>query len=156
VSRALPEPSSLAARLLAARTEPQLAEVCAPDLHYEDPFTAAPLHGVAQLARHRARLDAAFPDAQLALVAEPLTDGSRVVLGVAFAGRQSGLTEELPRLDRPVELHVVAWCELRDGRFARVRVFADRWSAAEQLGVLPTPGSLAARALSALQGFGLR
>src|SRR4051812_20510811 len=36
--------------------------VCAPDVHYEDPLTAAPLIGVRALKRHAKQLWAAMPD----------------------------------------------------------------------------------------------
>ena len=41
------------------------AELCTPDVHYEDPLTGEPLEGPAELGRHAARLWAAFPDARV-------------------------------------------------------------------------------------------
>ena len=53
-------------------------------------------------------------------------------------------------------VHVVFFCELREGRLYRVRAFLDAYDAAVQLGVLPRRGTLSGRALLLLRGFGLR
>ena len=53
-------------------------------------------------------------------------------------------------------MHVVFFCELREGRLYRVRAFFDAYDAAVQLGVLPRRGTISGRALLVLRGFGLR
>src|SRR5207248_5716970 len=49
------------------------AELCTPDVHYEDPLTPEPLEGATELGRHASRLWAAFPDARLERTGERLT-----------------------------------------------------------------------------------
>lgn len=141
--------------LVAALIHGDLGAVCTPDVHYEDAFVPAPVTGIDALERHRARLHAAFPGLKARVLAEA-AEGETLVLALRVSGRQTGMTEELPRLDTELDLRVVLWCQRRDGRIALARLFADRWEAAEQLGVLPKPGSLGAKALGVLQGFGLR
>lgn len=141
--------------LVAALLTGDLGAAVTPDVHYEDAFLADPISGVQRLERHRARLLAAFPDLKGRVLAE-VTEGDTLVLALRVQGRQTGMTEELPKLDTDLDLRVVVWCELRDGRISAARLFADRWQAAEQLGLLPRPGSLGAKALGVLQGFGLR
>jgi hypothetical protein len=134
----------------------ELGHVCTPDVHYEDAFLPAPIQGIAALERHRARLLAAFPALTLTLLSE-VSQPPAQVLALRAKGTQSGLTEELPKLGTELDLRVVLWCERHDdGRIARALLVADRWQAAQQLGLLPRPGSLGAKALGALQGLGLR
>jgi hypothetical protein len=142
-------------RFVAARTPEALADACTPDLHYEDPLLREPLAGPAALAAHRGRLEAAFPGIALTVLDE-LRDGERLVLAVRARGRQTALTDELPALERDLDVRAVVWCQLDRERVARARLFVDRWEAGEQLGLLPEPGSLAARALRTIQGFGFR
>lgn len=132
-----------------------LGLVCTPDVHYEDAFLPGPIVGIEALERHRSRLLAAFPDLELRGLGT-LADGAAHVHALRAVGHQRGMTEELPKLDQKLDLRVVLWTEERDGRIARAVLFADRWTAAEQLGLLPKPGSLGAKALGMLQGFGLR
>lgn len=133
----------------------ELGHVCTPDVHYEDPFLPAPIMGLDALERHRARLLAAFPKLELQVLSE-VAELPATVLALRATGTQSGMTEDLPKLDTKIDLRVVLWCELRDARIARALLVVDRWQAAVQLGLLPKPGSLGAKALGALQGFGLR
>jgi len=50
------------------------AEVCSPEIHYEDPLTAEPIEGRDALTAHAARLWSAFPDARLEKIGNRLTD----------------------------------------------------------------------------------
>jgi len=140
------------------------AELCAPDVHYEDPLTGEPLEGPAELGRHAARLWAAFPDARVERTGQRLT---------GFLGSQDGephfvaapskllathreALEGLPATNRFVVVHCIFYCELSRGRLHRVRAFFDLYDAAVQLGVLPGRGTLGEKALLVLRGFGLR
>jgi steroid delta-isomerase-like uncharacterized protein len=139
-------------------------EVCAPDVHYEDPLTGEPLEGPAELARHAARLWAAFPDARLETTGRRLADPSGSEAEAArFVAAPSKLLathraplEGLPATNRFVVVHCVFYCEISDGRLRRVRAFFDLYDAAVQLGVLPARGTLGEKALLVLRGFGLR
>jgi steroid delta-isomerase-like uncharacterized protein len=132
--------------------------LCAPDLHYEDPLTRSPLHGVAELSEHAERLWRAFPDMTVERAGERLTDGRFVALPVRALGRNTGVLDGLPASHREIELRAVFWCELDLGRTRlwRVRTVFDAYGAAVALGLIPRPGTLRSRAVLALQGYGIR
>jgi len=132
--------------------------ICAPDLHYEDPLLPAPLRGVEALAAHAARLWRAFPDVRLERAGARLCDGRFAALPVHAHGRNTGTLDELPASHRPIELHIVFWCELDTGRTRlwRVRAVYDAYGAAVALGLVPKPGTLRNRAVLMMQGYGLR
>jgi len=132
--------------------------LCAPDLHYEDPLTRSPLHGVAELSEHAGRLWRAFPDVTFERAGERLSDGRFVALPVRAFGRNTGALDGLPASHREIELRAVFWCELDLGRTRlwRVRTVFDAYGAAVALGLIPRPGSLRNRAVLALQGYGIR
>lgn len=134
------------------------APICAPDLHYEDPIATEPLHGVDQLAAHADRLWRAFPDARLERAGDRLTDGRFAALPVRGHGRNTGALDGLPASHREVDVHIVFWCELDQGRSRlwRVRAVYDAYGAAVALGLIPRPGTLRNRAVLMLQGYGLR
>jgi steroid delta-isomerase-like uncharacterized protein len=134
------------------------AALCAPDLHYEDPVTPAPLQGVAALGAHAERLWRAFPDVRMTRAGERLSDGRFAALPVLASARNTGALDGLPASHREIELRVVYWCELdlSGARLWRVRAVFDAYGAAVALGLLPRPGTLRNRAVLALQGYGLR
>jgi steroid delta-isomerase-like uncharacterized protein len=131
-------------------------ELCAPDLHYEDPLTGEPLEGAEELGRHASRLWAAFPDARLERTGQRLTDRRYVAAPCKLLGTHKAPLEGLPPTNRFIVVHCVFYCELRGERLLRVRAFFDLYDAAVQLGVLPGRGTLGERALLMLRGFGLR
>jgi steroid delta-isomerase-like uncharacterized protein len=132
--------------------------LCAPDLHYEDPLTPQPLHGVPALGEHARRLWRAFPDITLERAGERLSNGRFVALPVRAVGRNTGGLDGLPASHRELELHAVFWGELdlSRTRLWRVRAVFDAYAAAIALGLIPRPGTLRNRALLALQGYGIR
>jgi predicted ester cyclase len=130
----------------AGREPRAFAEVCAPDVHYEDPFCAQPLDGPEAIADHASLLWTLLPDARF--VAAPCK----------LLGTHRGSLDGLPASGRFVVVHLVCYCELDPPRerLWRVRAFLDAYDAAVQLGVLPGRGTLGERALLMLRGFGLR
>ncbi|MEA2131267.1 MAG: hypothetical protein QOJ85_4158 [Solirubrobacteraceae bacterium] len=136
----------------------EIAASCAPDLHYEDPLTFTPLVGPAALAAHIGRLRTGAPDARLETTAGRLTDGHFVAAPVRLLATHTGQLGEFPASGRAIVVQAIFYCELDESRARlwRVRAFFDLYNAAIQLGVLPKPGSAAARALLMLRGFGLR
>jgi steroid delta-isomerase-like uncharacterized protein len=132
------------------------APLCTADVHYEDPLTAEPLEGAAELGRHAARLWAAFPDARMERTGNRLSDGRFLAAPCKLLATHREPLEGLPATNRFVVVHCVFYCELRDERLMRIRAFFDLYDAAVQLGVLPGRGSLGERALLVLRGFGLR
>lgn len=134
------------------------AEVCAPDLHYEDPMTVEPMEGPAALGAHAARLWEGFPDARMEATGPRMQNGAWVSLPVKLLATHRGEVEDFPPTGRFVIVHAVFICELDEAgeRLWRVRAFFDLYDAAVQLGVLPKPGSVGERAMLLLRGFGLR
>jgi steroid delta-isomerase-like uncharacterized protein len=132
------------------------AEVCSPDIHYEDPVTAQPLEGRDALVAHAARLWAAFPDARLERIGARLTDGRFVAAPSKLLATQREPLEGLPASNKFIVVHCVFYCETEDDRLLRVRAFFDLYDAATQLGILPGRGTLGEKALLMLRGFGLR
>lgn len=132
------------------------AELCAPDVHYEDPLTAEPLEGVEELGRHAGRLWAAFPDARVEQTGERLANKRYAAAPCKLLATHRAALEGLPASNRFVVVHCVFYCELRRERLLRVRAFFDLYDAATQLGVLPARGTLGEKALLVLRGFGLR
>lgn len=132
------------------------AEVCAEDVHYEDPLTGEPLEGRDELTRHAARLWTAFPDARLQKLGERLTNGRFVAAPSKLLATHRASLEGLPATNKFVVVPCVFYCELSHERLFRVRAFFDLYDAATQLGVLPARGTLGEKALLVLRGFGLR
>jgi steroid delta-isomerase-like uncharacterized protein len=130
--------------------------LCAPEVGYEDPTTPEPVEGAGAIAEHAARLWQAFPDARLEATSPTLTDGRYVAAPCKLLGSHRGSLDELPASGRFVIVHGVLVAEVQDSRLTRVRVFFDRYDAAQQLGILPAPGTMGEKALLMLRGFGLR
>lgn len=133
-------------------------EMCAPDLHWEDPFCTEPLYGPDALADHAAQLWEAFPDAKVETAGARLTRGRYVAAPVKLGGTHLGELEGVTASGRYVLVHAVLYCELDPPaeRLWRVRVFLDGYDAAVQVGMLPKRGSIGERALMVARGFGLR
>jgi steroid delta-isomerase-like uncharacterized protein len=130
--------------------------LCAPEVGYEDPTTPEPVEGAGAIAEHAARLWRAFPDARLEATGPILTDGRYVAAPCKLLGSHRGPLDELPASGRFVIVHGVIMAEVQDSRLTRVRVFFDRYDAAQQLGILPAQGTMGEKALLMLRGFGLR
>jgi steroid delta-isomerase-like uncharacterized protein len=132
-------------------------EICAPDLHYEDPLTHRPLSGTAALGAHAERLWRAFPNVSMAPTADPLGNERFLALPVRLQGANTGQLDLLPASHRELVVHAIFWCELDTlgERLWRVRAFFDAHGAAVELGLLPRPGSWRRRAVHALQGYGV-
>jgi steroid delta-isomerase-like uncharacterized protein len=133
-----------------------LAEVCAADIHYEDPVTPQPIEGIADLRRHAERLWSAFPDARVERAGERLDNGRFVAAPSKLLATHRAPLEGLPATNRFIVVHCVFYCQLEHDRLLRVRAFFDLYDAATQLGVLPGRGTLGEKALLMLRGFGLR
>jgi steroid delta-isomerase-like uncharacterized protein len=141
-----------------ARDRLAFAQLCAHDLHYEDPLTEAPLEGPDALGDHAVRLWATFPDVRVEATGPRLSDGRFVAAPVKVLATHRGEAGDLPPTGRFLLVHAVFFCELDEARekLWRVRTFFDLYDAAKQLGVLPKSGSAGGRALLLLRGFGLR
>lgn len=134
------------------------ADLCAPDVHYEDPLTDPPLRGPEELGEHARRLWTALPDVRLERMGERLSDGRFAVAPCKLVGTHLGQVDGLPPSGGAVVVHMLFYCELdaHQLRLWRVRAFFDVYRAAVDMGVLPRPGTLGERAMLVLRGFGLR
>jgi steroid delta-isomerase-like uncharacterized protein len=130
--------------------------LCDVDVHYEDPFCPYPLIGAAAIAAHAGRLWAAFPDARLNATGPRLGDEAHAAAPARVLGTHQEPIAGLAATGRSIDVAVVFFCQLRNGRLFRVRGFLDAYDVAMQLGVLPQPGTAGERALRMLRGFGLR
>jgi len=134
------------------------ADVCAADLHYEDPVLSQPIESPAGLAQHAARLWESFPDARIERTAQRLwsPDGRFGAAPVKLLATHKGELAGLPATGKFLVLHAIFYVELDEAqqRLWRVRAFFDRYDAAVQLGVMPARGTMGERALLMLRGFG--
>ncbi len=126
------------------------------DFHYEDPLTPEPIEDPAALGRHAQRLWAGFPDVRVEKTGARLVDGRFAAAPAKLVGNHKAELEGLTPTGRFIVVHTVSYCEIKDGKLFRVRVFFDLYGAAVQLGVLPKPGTLGEKALLMLRGFGLQ
>jgi len=141
----------------AGRDRRAVADLLAHDVHYEDGFLDGPLRGAEAVTDHLAALWQAFPDLRVEPTGPCLHDGGRIVaLPLRVLGDHRGPLGTLPPTERFLHLHGILVCELDlNRRLWRIRLFADRYDACVQLGVLPEAGTVGDRAIRALQGFGL-
>ncbi len=145
-------------RAWSGRDGSAFAEVCAADIHYEDPVLDQPIESLDGVAAHATRLWAAFPDARMEATAQRLwsPDGRFGCAPVKLLATHKDELAGLPATGRFLVLHAVFYVELDEGRerLLRVRGFFDRYDAAVQLGVMPARGTMGERALLMLRGFG--
>jgi steroid delta-isomerase-like uncharacterized protein len=141
--------------LAAWTSEGLFADCCTADVGYEDPLTAVPLTGGAEIDGHAALLREAFPDAAIEPTAAMLQDGVNGCIPWKLTGTHEGEVGPLPPTEKRLELHGLHYLELRDGRISRARGFFDLYEGAIQLGLLPQRGGLGEAALLMLRGFGV-
>jgi steroid delta-isomerase-like uncharacterized protein len=129
--------------------------LCTPSFHYEDPLTMEPLSGLRALAEHAQRLWDAFPNVRLERSGERMASASFAAAPVRVRGTHLHPLDSLPATGKELDFQLVFVCELEDGLLRRVRAFFDVYDVGVQLGVLPARGSLSAKALLALRGYGI-
>jgi steroid delta-isomerase-like uncharacterized protein len=129
--------------------------LCTPSFHYEDPLTPEPLRGLRALSDHAQRLWDAFPDVRLERSGERLAGTGFAAAPVRVLGTHKEPIGALPATGKRLDFQAVFFCEVDEGLLRRARAFFDVYDVGVQLGVLPVRGSLSARALLALRGYGL-
>lgn len=137
-------------------TEGAFAECCTADVGYQDPLTAVPLIGAAEIDAHAALMRSALPDAAVEATAPMLERGGHACIPWKLTGTHEGEIGPLPPTEKSLSLHGLHYVELKDGRISRARGFFDLYEGAIQLGLLPQRGGLGEAALLMLRGFGLR
>jgi steroid delta-isomerase-like uncharacterized protein len=130
--------------------------LCTASFHYEDPLTPEPLRGLRALSEHAQRLWDAFPDIRLERSGERLASDTFAAAPVRVLGTHAHPLDSLPATHKPLDFQAVFFCELDGGLLRRARAFFDVYDVGVQLGVLPARGSLSAKAMLALRGYGLR
>ena len=145
-------------RAWSGRDPAAFAQVCAPEVHYEDPLTPEPLTGLRALGRHAERLWLAAPDARVNSTGARLIRGEFACAPCRLLGTHTGALGRITPTGRALDLHAVVYAELEPEthRMLRVRAFFDVYRAAVELGVLPRAGTAGERAMLLLRGFGLR
>jgi steroid delta-isomerase-like uncharacterized protein len=129
--------------------------LCTASFHYEDPLTDEPLRGLRALSGHAQRVWDAFPDVQIERSGERVASTTFAAAPVRVKGTHEAPLDSLPATHKTVDFQVVFVCELDDGLLRRVRAFFDVYDVGVQLGILPVRGSLSAKALLALRGYGI-
>ena len=145
-------------RTLGSRDRHAVVALVTHDVHYEDAFADAPLLGPDALADHLAHVWSGIPDASFEATGPVLHDGERIVaLPMRVVGNHTETLAGVPATNRFVHVHGMLVLELdaTAHKVHRARLFADRYAAAVQLGVLPQAGTVGDRAVRAIQGFGL-
>jgi hypothetical protein len=145
-------------RAWSGRDPAAFAEVCAPNLHYEDPLTPEPLTSVKELGDHAGQLWRAAPDARVNSTGARLHTGAFAAAPCRIIGTHTGPLGRISPTGRQLHVHAVVYAELEpdSGRMLRARAFFDLYRVATELGVLPRHGTAGERALLMLRGFGLR
>jgi len=145
-------------RAITGRDRRLFEEVCAVDVHYEDPFTTGPVKGISLLAEHMSQLWIGAPDAKVEPSGTRLDGGRYICAPIRLHGTHSGEAGGLPATDKHFETHILLYCELDADRerLWRIRAFLDAYDLAVQLGLLPSRGGAGDRAMMMLRGFGLR
>jgi hypothetical protein len=145
-------------RAWSGRDPAAFADVCVPEVHYEDPLTPAPLTSLRELGRHAEQLWLAAPDARVNSTGVRLGRGEFACAPCRILGTHTGALGRVSPTGRALDVHAVVYAELEpeSGRMLRVRAFFDVYRAAVALGVLPRAGTAGERALLLLRGFGLR
>src|SRR4051795_3698342 len=90
--------------------------VCDPDVHYEDPLTPEPLHGVPALAAHARRLWQAFPDARVNSTGARLGGGEFACAPCRILGTHQGELGRVHPTGRFLIVQAVVYAELREER----------------------------------------
>lgn len=145
-------------RAITGRSRSAFAELCAIDVHYEDPFSGGPVRGIGPLVDHIAQLWGAAPDARAETSGARLDGGRFLCAPIRLTGTHTGEAGSLPATGKRFDTQVLLYCELDADRrhLWRIRAFVDSYDLAVQLGVLPNRGGAAEKALMVLRGFGLR
>ncbi len=145
-------------RAIVSRSRAAFTELCAVDVHYEDPFSGGPVRGIGPLVDHISQLWSAAPDAVTETSGTRLDGGRFLCAPVRIAGTHTGDAADLPATGKRFDTQVLLYIELDADRqrLWRVRAFVDSYDLAVQLGVLPNRGGAADKALMVLRGFGLR
>jgi steroid delta-isomerase-like uncharacterized protein len=127
----------------AANDSATIDELCDPALVDHNPVPGAPptLEGFkATIAGYKA----AFPDLEIAELADVVADGDTVATRWAVSGTHEGEIMGTPPTDKRITVEGMNFYRLKDGRITDVWTQFDGVGMLQQLGVLPAPEATAA------------
>ncbi len=133
----------------------QVTALCTEDVLWEDPLTERPERGRDAVAEYLRSTWTTFPDLRFSWPEGPYAsfDGTKLALHWHVVGTMLGPMQPpgFAPTGRRAELDGVDLLELRDGLVCAYSGFFDVRGVAQQLGVLPGPGSPGERIAVALQ-----
>jgi steroid delta-isomerase-like uncharacterized protein len=139
----------------AARDADAIAAMCTEDVVWDDPALNETLHGRDGVRRFATETFRMVPDFAVETLDRPLISATRprVLVPYRMTGTATGpwVFLDMAPTGRRFEIEGVDSWELRDGLIARYNTFYDGLTMSRQLGVMPSPGSGADRALTRLQ-----
>jgi steroid delta-isomerase-like uncharacterized protein len=111
-----------------------------------DPNQPEPIRGSQEIARYVADVRTGYPDFYLE-VNERLQEGNRVAIHWTCTGTHKSEWQGIPATGKRINISGMALSRIEDGRIAEERVYFDRLTMLEQLGVASIVGqAFAARA----------
>ena len=143
-----------------SREAEQVLVLCAEDVIWDDPLTPEPASGHAEVKNYLEESWRAFPDMTFSWPerAYSADDGSRLALHWRVEATLLGDLNPpgFAATGKRFQADGVDLLHLRDGRVVWYQGYFDRQSAAEQLGILPAPGSRTEKIMVKLQRLSTR
>ncbi len=116
--------------------KPELAtQLYSAEAERTDPNQPEPARGAQQIAKYVAGVRAGFPDFKLE-IKQKVAEGDRLVTHWACTGTQRGEFQGISPSGRRVEMTGLTLVRIKGGQIVEERVYFDRLSLLEQLGVL--------------------
>jgi steroid delta-isomerase-like uncharacterized protein len=142
-----------------SRRPEEVTALCTDDVIWDDPVTERPERGKAAVAAYLEATWQTFPDLTFTWPEAPFCsyDGAKLACHWSVTGTMLGSIDPgFAPTGRSVQADGVDLLELRDGLVCNYAGFFDARGMAQQLGVLPPPGSRAERLAVRLQRLGAR
>jgi steroid delta-isomerase-like uncharacterized protein len=142
-----------------SRSAAPFGELVTDDVVWDDPALPQPARGRKEFESFLATSWRAFPDLAFDEGAGFLAvDGDRAAFSWRMFGTNSGPLDPpgFAPTGRSIDVHGMDLVRMVDGRIADYRAFYDMQGLAQQLGLVPAPGSRGQRALVGLQKLGAK
>jgi steroid delta-isomerase-like uncharacterized protein len=137
----------------------EVTALCTDDIIWDDPLTESPERGKAAVAAYLEQVWRTFPDLNFTWPEGPYCsfEGTKLACHWRVTGTMLGpIDPGFAPTGRTVQSDGVDLLELRDGLVCNYEGFFDARGMAQQIGVLPPPGSRAERLAVVLQRLGAR
>jgi steroid delta-isomerase-like uncharacterized protein len=137
----------------------EVTALCTDDVVWDDPVTERPERGKAAVTAYLENTWRTFPDLRFTWPEGPFCsyEGTKLACHWSVTGTMKGpIDPGFAPTGRTVQADGVDLLELRDGLVCNYVGFFDARGMAQQLGVLPAPGSRAERLAIRLQRLGAR